>query len=63
MNGKYDASKLDQELKAAGLKIHGCSSAGRIDWISAPSKADLTKAQTILKEHSAAVKPSGKLKK
>lgn len=47
----FDATQLDAELRAAGLRIHGCSSDGRIDWITAPSMQDESRAQAALTAH------------
>ena len=58
MEDRYNATVLDEELRAAGLKIHGCSSTGRIDWVSPPSNADQKKADSILKAHNPIALPS-----
>ncbi len=51
MNDPYNATTLDGELRAAGLRIHGCSSRGRIDWVSPPTAAEEKKAEAVLKAH------------
>lgn len=47
----FNATILDQELKAAGLRIHGCSSDGRIDWIQPPTAKELKLAEQVKKNH------------
>jgi hypothetical protein len=47
----YDATSLDQELRAAGLLIAGCSSEGRIDWVSPPTQQERQIAQQVLAAH------------
>lgn len=47
----YDATSLHAELRAAGLRIHGCASDGRIDWASTPTGADLATARGVLAAH------------
>ncbi len=42
---------LDEELRAAGLRIDGCSSDGRIDWVSPPSPAEQATAAAVLAAH------------
>ncbi|HBY60993.1 MAG TPA: hypothetical protein DEH78_14315 [Solibacterales bacterium] len=43
-----NAERLDKALRAAGLNIHGCSSGGRIDWISQPTQSEETLAASIV---------------
>jgi len=46
-----DASSLDAELRVAGLKIHGCNSNGRVDWIDPPTPAEQATAAQVLAAH------------
>lgn len=47
----YDTQQLDAELRAQNLRIHGCSSVGRIDWAAPPTGADLATAKGVLAAH------------
>lgn len=47
----YDALQLDTELRAAGLRIHGCDSDGRVDWVDPPTPDDLATAQVTRSAH------------
>lgn len=47
----YYPTQLDSELRAAGLRIHGCASTGRIDWISPPTGTDIATAKGVLAAH------------
>lgn len=50
---KYNVTKLDIELRAAGIPIEGCDENGRIDF-----KTEATKTQKVLAEQiKAAHKP------
>lgn len=49
----YDATALDAELRVAGLRIHGCASTGRIDWIDAPTPTEQATAAQVLAQHDA----------
>lgn len=51
MADPFDATRLDSELHTAGLKIHGCSSKGRIDWIKPPTPQELAVAKKVLAAH------------
>lgn len=51
MKDPYNPATLHAELVAAGLKIEGCSSQGRIDWIGEPTEDDLRTASTVLAAH------------
>lgn len=46
-----DSTGLDAELRAAGLRIHGCASTGRIDWIDPPTPAEEATAAQVLAAH------------
>ena len=46
-----DPTQLDAELKAAGLRIHGCASDGRIDWIDPPTQTQRDSAAAVLAAH------------
>lgn len=46
-----DVTQFHAELVAAGLRIHGCASDGRIDWIATPTQADLDTAAQVLAAH------------
>ena len=52
----YNATRLDAELRAAGLDIGGCSSTGRVDWNSPPSAGDLALAAQVKAAHDPAAK-------
>ena len=47
----YNPKKLREELEAEGLKIHGCSSNGRIDWVSEPTDDEIFKADDVKNKH------------
>lgn len=48
----YDVLVLDAELRAAGLRIYGCSSDGYIAWSDdPPTGADLATAKGVLAAH------------
>lgn len=47
----YDCTQLDAELRAQNLRIHGCASTGRIDWIDPPTPAEQATAQAVLAAH------------
>ena len=47
----YNATKLDGELKAAGLLIHGVDSTGDISWDVAPTVAQKAVAASVLAAH------------
>ena len=47
----YNLTKLHDELKSAGLKIHGVSGDGRIDWITPPTPEQTATADAVLKSH------------
>jgi len=47
----YDVQTLDSELRAQNLRIHGCASTGRIDWIDPPTGADIATAKGVLAAH------------
>ena len=47
----YNATKLDAELKAAGLKIAGCSSNGRVDFIDPPTQQEIAIAEAVKAAH------------
>ena len=47
----FDVAGLHQELVAAGLRIHGCASDGRIDWIAPPTQAEQNTAAAVLAAH------------
>ena len=51
MENKYNSTKLDAELKAAGLPIVGCSSDGRIDYSREITEQEAQLAQSILDAH------------
>ena len=51
MTDPYNSTTLDEELRAAGLDIHGCSSKGRVDWKKPPTPAEEKKAKEILRSH------------
>ena len=53
-----NVSKLDGELKAAGLKIDGVDSNGKVSWTEEPTEDQLAIAEAILKNHN----PTDKLK-
>ena len=46
-----DCTQLDADLKAAGLRIHGCASNGRIDWIAPPTQTERDAAAAVLAAH------------
>lgn len=46
--------KLDAELKAAGIPIHGVSSSGRIDYKDEATQAQRDQGAAILAAHNAA---------
>lgn len=51
-DSNVNATKLDRELKAAGLPILGVSSDGRIDWPAGrPTATERARADTILAAH------------
>lgn len=50
----YDPLSLQQECIAAGLRIHGCASDGRIDWIAPPTQAEQNTATAVLAAHDPA---------
>ena len=62
MSKVFDATLLDNELKAAGLHILGCASTGRIDWKKPPNAAELKKAEAVLKAHDPKALPIGEVK-
>jgi hypothetical protein len=48
----YNATRLDGELRAAGLPIAGCSSDGRIDWLPGhPTPQEEAAAAAVLAAH------------
>lgn len=47
----FDATQLDAELRVAGLRIHGCASDGRVDWINPPTQAEIDIAAAVLATH------------
>ena len=47
----YDCTQLDAELRAQNLRIHGCASTGRIDWIDPPTPTERATAQAVLAAH------------
>ena len=51
MADDYNPTKLDAELKAAGLNIAGCSSKGRVDWIGTPTAQELSTADQVKQNH------------
>ena len=52
MAAKYDAARLDEELRVTGLPIVGCSSTGRIDWeVSHPTQPEAAAAKSVLDAH------------
>lgn len=53
----YDATRLDAELKAAGLEIEGCSSAGVIWWATPPTPEQEAAAQQVLDAHDPTPRP------
>jgi len=55
---KYNATRLDGELKAAGLLIHGCDSDGGISWVSPPTPDQEAIARQILAAHDPTPRPS-----
>jgi len=46
-----NATKLDQELRAAGIPMDGCSSSGRIDFRPEATPAQREQAARILAAH------------
>ena len=46
-----DCTRLDADLKAAGLRIHGCASDGRIDWVAPPTQTEQNTAAAVLAAH------------
>jgi outer membrane murein-binding lipoprotein Lpp len=58
MSDAYNATVLDEELRAAGLAIVGCSSKGRIDWASPPTAADAARAEQVKAAHDPAKPPA-----
>lgn len=46
-----NAKKLDAELKAAGIPIHGCASTGRIDFAPEATEEHRALAAQILAAH------------
>lgn len=57
----FNSTKLDAELKEAGLKIHGCSSNGRVDFVDPPSPEDLALASAIKSAHDPTAKTATEL--
>ena len=53
MNGKYNATQLDFELKNAQIEIYGCSSDGRIDFKEEATQEQRELALVILLNHVA----------
>ncbi len=54
----YNTTKLDGELKAAGLPIVGCSSDGRIDWAEGhPTAEERAAAEAVLAAHDPTPEP------
>lgn len=47
----YDTASLHEELRAQNLRIHGCASTGRIDWVTAPTPQEQVTAQSVLAAH------------
>lgn len=47
----HDATALHEELTAAGLRINGCSSDGRIDWAVEPTRTERLTAEAVLRAH------------
>lgn len=48
---KINVTKLDQELRAAGVPIDGCSSTGRIDYRPEATDADRARGAAVLAAH------------
>ncbi len=54
----YNATKLDRDLKAAGLPIVGCDSMGRIDWQEGhPTPEEQAAANAVLAAHDPTPEP------
>ena len=49
--GMINVSKLDAELKSAGIPIHGCASTGRIDFTPEATEEHRALAAQILAAH------------
>lgn len=47
----YNVTKLDAELRAAGLDIHGVRADGSIDWVAPPTAQQLATAASVLAAH------------
>jgi hypothetical protein len=47
----YNPTRLDAELRAAGIPIDGCASDGRIDFRPEATEVDRTRADAILAAH------------
>jgi len=48
----YNISKLDHEIRQAGIPIEGVSSDGRIDFLPSATQAQKDQAATILSAHN-----------
>ncbi len=46
-----NATKLDRELRAAGVPIHGCASSGRVDYTTAATAGDRDRAAQVIAAH------------
>ena len=57
-----NTTKLDKELKAAGLLIDGVDSAGKISWISEPTADQLAIAEAVKANHDPIEVPKGPFK-
>lgn len=49
----FDVASLDQELRAAGVPIHGCASDGRVDFKPEATDAHRAKAEEVKAAHNA----------
>jgi len=54
---EYNVSKLDKELKAAGLDIHGVDSDGNIAWVADPTAEQQTVADAVKANHDPTPEP------
>ena len=51
MNARYHATRLDGELRAAGVPLHGCNSNGAIHFKDEATAAHRARAAEILAAH------------